>query len=123
MTGAWVVIPTYDEREDLPLVVARARAALAAARPPVRATLLVVDDASPDGTGEVADALAAAAPDVQVLHRPRKAGLAGAYRDGFALALAAGADLVLQLDADGSHDPADLVRLVAAARDGADVAL
>src|SRR3954462_11942082 len=100
MIDVWVVIPTYDERENLPLVVARARAALAGVRPPVRGVLLVVDDSSPDGTGEIADRLAGAAADLHVLHRPAKAGLASAYRDGFAHALAAGADLVLEMDAD-----------------------
>ena len=123
MTSVWVVLPTYDERENLPTVVGLARAALASCRPPVDGTVLVVDDASPDGTGELADELARAHDDVRVLHRERKGGLGGAYLAGFGEALAAGADLVLEMDADLSHDPADLPRLIAAARDGADVVL
>ena len=123
MTSVWVVLPTYDERENLPTVVALTRAALASCEPPVDGTVLVVDDASPDGTGELADELARAHDDVRVLHRERKGGLGGAYLAGFGEALAAGADLVLEMDADLSHDPADLPRLIAAARDGADVVL
>jgi dolichol-phosphate mannosyltransferase len=123
MISAWVVLPTYDERENLPTVVALTRAALATCDPPVAGTVLVVDDASPDGTGELADELAAEHPDVRVLHRERKGGLGGAYLDGFATALAAGADLVIEMDADLSHDPADVPRLIHAARRGADVVL
>jgi dolichol-phosphate mannosyltransferase len=123
MTGVWIVLPTYDERENLPEVLDRARGALATCVPPVDATLLVVDDGSPDGTGELADRLAQASADVQVIHRSRKGGLAGAYLAGFARALASGADLVIEMDADLSHDPADLPRLVEAARAGADVVL
>ncbi len=84
--------------------------------------VLVIDDSSPDGTGELADRLAAELPTVEVLHRERKEGLGPAYVAGFARALAAGADLVVQMDCDFSHDPADLPRLVAAAGD-ADVVL
>ena len=87
------------------------------------ASILVVDDDSPDGTGQIADDLAAAHPDVHVLHRPGKAGLGAAYVAGFQRALAGGADYVLEMDADFSHDPADLPRLLAAARAGADVVL
>ena len=123
MTTAWVVLPTYNERENLPTVVALARAALATLRPAGRRHVLVVDDASPDGTGELADALAREHADVRVLHRARKGGLGGAYVAGFDEALAAGADLVIEMDADLSHDPADLPRLIDAARDGADVVL
>jgi dolichol-phosphate mannosyltransferase len=123
MIAAWVVIPTYEERENLEEVVARTRAALAHCEPPVGGTVLVVDDASPDGTGELADALAREHADVRVLHRTRKGGLGGAYLAGFAEALAGGADLVIEMDADLSHDPADLPRLIAAARDGADLVL
>src|SRR5215216_3279226 len=85
-------------------------------------TILVVDDASPDGTGRIADRLAAELEEVQVLHRARKDGLGRAYLAGFAMALDAGADLVVQMDCDFSHDPADLPRLIAAA-EAADVAL
>jgi dolichol-phosphate mannosyltransferase len=123
MTSAWVVLPTFNERENLPVVVARARAALASCEPPVDGAVLIVDDGSPDGTGDLADALAREHPDVRVLHRARKDGLGGAYLAGFAVALAAGADLVIEMDADLSHDPADLPRLIAAAREGADVVL
>ena len=83
MTTAWVVLPTYNERENLPTVVALARAALASCDPPVDGTVLVVDDASPDGTGELADQLAREHDDVRVLHRARKGGLGGAYLAGF----------------------------------------
>jgi dolichol-phosphate mannosyltransferase len=123
MTSVWVVLPTFEERENLRLVVARTRAALAGCDPPVDGTVLVVDDASPDGTGELADELALVHRDVRVLHRARKGGLGGAYLAGFAQALAAGADLVVEMDADLSHDPADLPRLIATARAGADVVL
>ncbi len=117
MSGAWVVVPTYNEADNLVPFVAALEAALP------DAMVLVVDDGSPDGTGRLADALALARPRVEVLHRPQKAGLAGAYLAGFARALEAGAEQVLQLDADFSHDPADLARLLEAVRDGADVAI
>jgi dolichol-phosphate mannosyltransferase len=123
MTTAWVVVPTYNERENLPIVVALARAALASCEPPVDGTVLVVDDASPDGTGELADQLAREHAGVRVHHRARKDGLAGAYLAGFREALTAGADLIIEMDADLSHDPADLPRLIDAARHGADVVL
>ena len=115
MRGAvWLILPTYDEAATLAEVVAGARAALAGEALHV----LVVDDASPDGTGALAERLGAA-----VLHRPAKLGLGSAYVAGFARALAAEAELVCQMDADGSHDPADLPRLIALARGGADLAL
>jgi dolichol-phosphate mannosyltransferase len=116
MTGAWIVIPTYNEAENLAALVAAVRAE-------IDGSILIVDDNSPDGTGRIADELAAADRDVYVLHRPAKAGLAAAYVAGFRLALAAGADYVFEMDADFSHDPADLSRLLDAARDGADVVL
>jgi dolichol-phosphate mannosyltransferase len=113
----WVILPTYDEAENLePLVHAVLRAV-----PGVR--VLVVDDSSPDGTGEIADALAAARDDVEVIHRPRKSGLGRAYVAGFAHALRAGAGTVIEMDADFSHDPADLQRLLDRVAGGADVAL
>jgi len=112
--SACVVIPTYEEAENLPALVAATRAAL-------ECTIGVVDDGSPDGTGDVADALAGSG--LWVLHRPRKAGLASAYVAGFRRALAGGADYVLQMDADFSHDPADLPRLLSAARAGADLVI
>jgi dolichol-phosphate mannosyltransferase len=123
MTSLWVVIPTYNEVDNLVPLLERSRAALASCEPPLDVTFLVVDDGSPDGTGELADALAARWADVRVLHRREKSGLAAAYLAGFDVALIAGADLVVEMDADLSHDPADLPRLVAAARDGADIAL
>ncbi len=110
--GAWVVLPTYDEAENIEPI---ARAILAAA-PAV--SLLVVDDGSPDGTGELADALAAADPRIRVHHRPAKQGLGRAYLDGFRVALDAGATAVVQMDADFSHDPAALPGLLAALEDG-----
>jgi dolichol-phosphate mannosyltransferase len=123
MTTAWVVLPTYNERENVTTVVTLARAALASCDPPVDGTVLIVDDGSPDGTGELAEQLAREHEDVRVLHREQKAGLGGAYLAGFEEALAAGADLVIEMDADLSHDPADLPRLIDAARAGADVVL
>jgi dolichol-phosphate mannosyltransferase len=105
-TGAWVVLPTYDERENLAEISAGILGALPGA------TLLVVDDSSPDGTGEVADALAAADPRIRVRHRAAKEGLGRAYLDGFGVALAGGASIVIQMDADWSHDPAALPGLI-----------
>jgi dolichol-phosphate mannosyltransferase len=109
---SWLVLPTYEEAENLEALVA---AALEHMPEPRR--VLVVDDNSPDGTGEIADRLATAEEDVMALHRPQKEGLGPAYVAGFRAALAGGADLVLQMDADFSHDPADLPRLIAAAAD------
>jgi dolichol-phosphate mannosyltransferase len=123
MIAAWVILPTYNERENVETVVTRARAALAACKPPVEGRVLIVDDASPDGTGEIADRLAREHAGVRVLHRARKGGLGGAYLAGFDEALTAGADLIIEMDADLSHDPADLPRLIDAAREGADVVL
>src|SRR3954452_671337 len=114
---AWVVTPTYDEADNIDPLVRAIRAELP------DATVLVVDDDSPDGTGELADALAARDPQVQVLHRPEKGGLGGAYVAGYTRALAAGAGWLCQLDADFSHDPRDLHRLLDAARAGADVVI
>lgn len=119
----WLVIPTYDEAENVERVVGLARETLAAACPD-GFRILIVDDRSPDGTGEIADRLAAAHPDeVQVLHRPSPQGLGPAYLAGFGVALDAGATHVMEMDADLSHDPRDLARLLGAVRDGADVAL
>src|SRR5215213_11437309 len=114
---AWIILPTYNEAENVGPVV---RAVVAAA-PDAR--VLVVDDASPDGTGEIADGLAAEHATVDVLHRRGKAGLGLAYVHGFAHALAAGAGYLVEMDADLSHDPADVPRLIAHARAGADVVL
>lgn len=108
--SVWLVIPTYDEASNIEAIVAAALENL----PPDR-RLLVVDDSSPDSTGEIADRIAAAEADVEVLHRPAKEGLGPAYIAGFRRALEGGAALVAQMDADFSHDPADLPRLLAAA--------
>jgi dolichol-phosphate mannosyltransferase len=115
--AAWVVLPTYNEAENLERVVAAVLAADGELR------VLVVDDNSPDGTGAIADRLVAEADRVEVLHRPVKQGLGHAYVAGFARALEAGAEYVFEMDADLSHDPADLARLLATARGGADVVL
>lgn len=112
-----VIVPTYNERENLTGIVHRLRSAAP------DATVLVVDDASPDGTGALAERLAAADPLVRVLHRPAKDGLGAAYRDGFRWALVAGFDVVVEMDADGSHQPEQLHRLTTAIEAGADVAL
>jgi dolichol-phosphate mannosyltransferase len=114
-----VCVPTYNERENLePLVRALGRVL-----EPSRDVVLVIDDDSPDGTGEIADRLADELPWVSVLHRERKEGIGAAYVAGFAVALASGADHVVQMDCDFSHDPLDVPRLIAACRDGADLAL
>jgi dolichol-phosphate mannosyltransferase len=119
----WLVLPTYNEAENLETVVAAARSVLAAAAPE-GFRILVVDDHSPDGTGAIADRLAAAHPgEVEVLHRPPHGGLGPAYLAGFGRALDGGAGYVFEMDADLSHDPADLARLLAAARAGAGLAL
>jgi dolichol-phosphate mannosyltransferase len=103
-----MVIPTYNEVDNLADVVSRLR------RSAPEVDVLVVDDASPDGTGELADRIAAADPQVQVLHRPGKQGLGAAYADAFVVALDAGYDLIGEMDADGSHQPEQLSRLLAA---------
>jgi dolichol-phosphate mannosyltransferase len=115
--SVWLVIPTFDEAANLEAIVAAALERL-----PERRRILIVDDSSPDGTGQIADRLAAADADVAVLHRPIKAGIGPAYVAGFKRALAEGADVVAQMDADFSHDPADLPKLLAAL-DAFDVAL
>ncbi|HEU4707188.1 MAG TPA: polyprenol monophosphomannose synthase [Solirubrobacterales bacterium] len=116
-TPAWLVLPTYNEAENLEPLVGAALAKL-----PASARVLVVDDGSPDGTGAIADRLAAVDERVRVLHRARKEGLGPAYIAGFREALAGGAGLVLEMDADFSHDPAYIPRLLEAA-DRADVVL
>jgi dolichol-phosphate mannosyltransferase len=115
---ATVCLPTYNERENLESMV---RALGRELREGDR--VLVIDDASPDGTGVIADGLATELPFVSVLHRERKEGLGPAYLAGFARALADGAELVLEMDCDFSHDPKDVPRLIAAAEDGADLVL
>jgi dolichol-phosphate mannosyltransferase len=108
----WLVIPTYNESANVEAIVEAVREEL----PPSR-RVLIVDDASPDGTGRIADRLVEAHDDVTVMHRPGKAGLGPAYVAGFNKALAGGAELVAQMDADFSHDPPDLPRLLEAAED------
>jgi dolichol-phosphate mannosyltransferase len=105
-SGTWIVLPTYNEADNLPDI---GRAILEALP---RATLLVVDDSSPDGTGRIADELAAADPRIRVRHRPGKQGLGRAYLDGFGVAIDGGASIVVQMDADWSHDPAVLPILI-----------
>src|SRR2546421_8757553 len=112
---AIVCLPTYNERENLEPMVREL------GRHDVR--VLVVDDSSPDGTGELAERLAAELDYVDVLHRERKEGLGPAYLAGFRRALADGAELVLEMDCDFSHDPNDVPRLIAASEEGADVVL
>ena len=106
-TGAWVILPTYNEAENIRTISAAILEALPGA------TLLVVDDGSPDGTGSIADELAAADERTRVRHRPEKQGLGRAYLDGFGVALAGGAEVVVQMDADWSHDPNTLPALIA----------
>jgi dolichol-phosphate mannosyltransferase len=108
----WLVLPTYDEAANVERIVVAAREQL-----PDGAQILIVDDNSPDGTGQIADRLQAELPGVSVLHRARKEGIGPAYVAGFRRALDEGAGLVAQMDADFSHDPADLPRLIDAAAD------
>ena len=116
--GVWVVLPTYNERDNLEAITSAILAALPDAE------LLIVDDNSPDGTGVMADTVAAREPRVQVLHRPGKEGLGAAYRHGFRWALGQpGVKAVVQMDADFSHDPADLPRLLAPLMRDADLVL
>lgn len=120
LPGAWLILPTYNEAENIERLV---RAALPQLESTGREhTVLIVDDGSPDGTGRIADSLAEELAPVRVLHRPEKRGLGRAYLAGFEVALAGGAELVLEMDSDFSHDPADLPRLIAAA-DAADLVL
>ena len=107
----WVTIPTYQEVENIDLVVRRVRDAVP------DATILVVDDSSPDGTADKAEALAAEFGGIHVLRRPKKMGLGSAYREGFAAGLARGYDVMIEIDADLSHDPADIPRLLARDRE------
>ena len=118
MVRAVLCLPTYNERENLELMIE----ALGGVLDPRTDRVLVVDDGSPDGTGEIADRLAAELPWVSVLHRETKEGLGPAYVAGFRRALADGAELVLEMDCDFSHDPADVPRLIEAAA-GADLVL
>jgi dolichol-phosphate mannosyltransferase len=116
----WVIIPTYDERENIEPLVTSVRSTLDSCAP--EHFLLVVDDNSPDGTGRIADRIARSDPRVQVLHREGKRGLGQAYLAGFRFALDHGAALVIEMDADFSHDPAHLPTLIEAA-DEADLVI
>jgi dolichol-phosphate mannosyltransferase len=123
MTGAaWLILPTYNEAENVEAIVLAAGEVLAgAATEGFR--VLVVDDGSPDGTGEIADRLAGEHDWVEVLHRTEKEGIGPAYLAGFRHALDHGAGYVMEMDSDFSHDPADLARLLGAVAAGADLAL
>jgi dolichol-phosphate mannosyltransferase len=113
----WVTVPTYEEVENIELLVRRVRDAVPDAH------ILVVDDNSTDGTAEKAEALGAELGGIEVLRRPKKMGLGSAYRAGHAVGIARGFDVMIQIDADLSHNPTDLPRLLAAIDRGADLAL
>lgn len=117
MPDALILLPTYNEVENLATTLGRLRQAVPGA------DVLIVDDGSPDGTGELADRLAAGDPGVSVLHRSTKEGLGTAYLAGFRVAIADGYDYVVEIDADGSHDPATLPEMLALAREGADLVI
>jgi dolichol-phosphate mannosyltransferase len=113
----WLILPTYNEAENIAPFVEAVQAEL-----PAGARVLIVDDSSPDGTGEIAGRLAAEREGVQVLHRTLREGLGPAYVAGFREALAGGAELILEMDSDFSHEPAYLPRLLGA-MEGADLAI
>lgn len=115
MPSATICLPTYNERANIEPMLR--------ALQPLGVRVLVIDDNSPDGTGEIADRLAGELDFVSVLHRERKEGLGPAYVAGFRRALADGAELILEMDCDFSHDPKDVPRLIAACEQGADLAL
>ncbi len=117
MAEAIAIVPTYNEVESLEALVGRLRQGVPAV------DVLIVDDSSPDGTGALADRLAASDPGIRVLHRGEKDGLGRAYLAGFSLALADGYQYLIEIDADGSHDPADLPRMLELAQDGADLVI
>lgn len=117
MTRVLLITPTYQEAQNIEEFLRRARAGLP------DADILVVDDNSPDGTADLADAAALKLGKIEVLRRPGKAGLGNAYRAGFAIGLARGYDVLVQIDADLSHDPAVLPQLIAALDGGADLAI
>ncbi len=117
MPQSLIVVPTYNERDNVRLVAEQFLAALPGTE------LLFVDDNSPDGTGAILDALAAAEPRIHVMHRAGKLGLGTAYVEGFGWGLARGYDYLFEMDADGSHDPKYLPTMLALAEDGADVVI
>jgi dolichol-phosphate mannosyltransferase len=118
----WLILPTYNEAENIGAIVAASAEVLATAAPE-GFRVLVVDDGSPDGTGSLADAMAAEHSWLEVLHRTEKNGIGPAYLAGFRYALDRGAGYVMEMDSDFSHDPTDLARLLGAARSEADLAL
>ena len=119
----WLILPTFNEAENIEAIVNASAETLAAASP-AGFRILIVDDGSPDGTGQIGDRLAADRSEVEVLHRTRREGLGPAYLAGFEHALSSGAGFVMEMDSDFSHNPADLARLLSAVRDGgADLAL
>jgi dolichol-phosphate mannosyltransferase len=122
MAVPWLILPTFNEAENIEALVRAADGVLAGAAPEGH-RILVVDDSSPDGTGELADRLAEELAAVEVLHRTQRQGLGPAYLAGFAHALAGGASHVMEMDSDFSHDPGDLARLLEATREDADLAL
>ena len=118
----WLILPTYNEAENVEAIVLASAEVLARAAP-AGFRILVVDDGSPDGTGRIADSLAAEQEWLEVLHRSEKNGIGPAYLAGFRHALDRGSGFLMEMDSDFSHDPADLARLLAAMRAGADLAL
>src|SRR5271156_7179644 len=118
----WLILPTYNEAENIEAIVTASGKVLADAAPNAF-RILIVDDGSPDGTGEIADRMSAEHDWVRVLHRTSKGGIGPAYLAGFRYALDHGAAYAMEMDSDFSHDPADLARLLGAVRGGADVAL
>ena len=117
MTDTLIVLPTYNEIDNLEIIIGRIRQAVP------QAHVLIVDDSSPDGTGELAVQLAAVDAGVTVLHRVTKDGLGGAYLAGFAVAQERGYRYVVEIDADGSHDPGALPAMIALAKAGADLVI
>jgi dolichol-phosphate mannosyltransferase len=117
VTPSLIVIPTYDEADNIVTVLQRVRSAVP------DASILVVDDGSPDGTAELAEVAGRELGRVRVMHRTAKSGLGDAYRCGFGLGLEDGSEILVEMDGDLSHDPADLPRLIAAAADGASLAI
>jgi dolichol-phosphate mannosyltransferase len=115
--GSLIVLPTYQEAANIAAVLRRIRAAVPGAH------VLVVDDRSPDGTAELAEAVGRELGAIDVMRRPEKRGLGSAYRDGMGWGLERGYEVLVEMDADLSHDPADLPRLIAAVEDGADLAV
>jgi dolichol-phosphate mannosyltransferase len=120
MSGTWLVLPTYNEAENIERLVDAALPELASTG---EHRILIVDDGSPDGTGQIADRLAERHDAVEVLHRTAKEGLGRAYVAGFHRALRGGAERIMEMDADFSHDPHDIPRLVREAMNGADLVL